>query len=65
MITHKIKWFFIKLRHKFFIKLAFMMPHRLVMWCFIRVHGESGEGPGEDYCKASDYYCNKYKIKDL
>lgn len=59
------RYFWAKLRHKFFIKLAYWMPHRLVMWCFIRVHAESGECPGKDYNFAHDYYCNKYEINDL
>lgn len=60
-----MKYWLIKLRHKFYINLATKVPHRLKMWCFILVHGESGDCPGEDYKKAHDYYCHKYGIEDL
>ena len=63
-MKYEIKWFFIKLRHKINIKLAYILPHRLVMWCFIRVHAESGEAPGS-YKEAYDYYTSKYKLDNL
>lgn len=42
------------------LKLACWLPKRVAMWAFIRVHGLSGDCPGEDYSKAYTVALDKW-----
>lgn len=59
-----MKYEFGKLRTKFYLWLAHnILPKPIVFWCFIVVHGASGNGPGEDYKKAYDFYSKKFNLE--
>jgi len=42
--------------------IAFRLPKRVVLWCFIRVHSLSGEAPCDGYKKAYDLACDKWRM---
>lgn len=50
---------------KFSMLIAWLLPYRIVMWCFIRVHAESGEAPEQngEYARAYKLFTKKYKLR--
>lgn len=49
--------------YKIPMNLAFMLPHKIKLWCFIYVYGSDGKGPTDEYKEKYDFYALKYKVK--
>lgn len=36
--------------------VAWMLPRKVALWAFIRVYAASGDGPGDEYKRAYDFW---------
>lgn len=64
-LNYHIYRFKIFFNETIWLRLAFTMPPKLALWCFIRVHGCTGCAPGDEYKEAYDTFKVKHGIKNM
>jgi hypothetical protein len=46
------------------MRIAWLLPPKVLLWAFIRAYSLDGNGPGSEYKRVYDMVVKKYKIDE-